>query len=197
MGSPLLSLVMISSVISALLSSSGLRISDRSFGGASFRLLIHKIPEFLGLRNSQKDCFAIASDVPGNSITAFCCSRLETKNIFSGCLTSIRRDFKCSHISSCSVVFEFLTAHLAELILGSWFPKFPNFLGLWNSQRDCFAIASDVPGNSITAFCCSHLETKKVFSGCLTSIRRDFKCSHISSCSVRRRGKNRGNRRIC
>ena len=103
MGSPLLSLVMISSVISALLSSSGLRISDRSFGGASFRLLIHKIPEFLGLRNSQKDCFAIASDVPGNSITAFCCSHLETKKVFSGCLTSIRRDFKCSHISSCSV----------------------------------------------------------------------------------------------
>ena len=51
-----------------LVSSSVLRPSDRSFGGASSGLLI--VPKFSLIlrvfRSSQKDCFVISSDTPGS-----------------------------------------------------------------------------------------------------------------------------------
>ena len=62
------------------------------------------------------------------------------------------------------------------------------FSGLRNSRRDCFALVSGVPGSLIPDFYRSRVETKKVSSGFFHSLRRDFYCSCLSSCSVRRRG---------
>ena len=80
---PLLSPDLISLVISALLSLSGLWPSDRSFGGASRRLFFSKFSLILRIFWSpRKDCFNIASDVPGSLFPAFCCYRLYTKEGF-------------------------------------------------------------------------------------------------------------------
>ena len=73
-------------------------------------------------------------------------------------------------------------------------PKFSLVLGGFRSSpKDCFAIASDAPGGLLPAFCCSHLETKKVLSGFSPSIQQALKSSRIYSCSVGRRGKHSGN----
>ena len=68
------------------------------------------------------------------------------------------------------------------------FPKLSEGL-LWNCEQR--------PRKFFPDFCCSRIETKKFSSVGLTSLWQDFKCSRLSSCSGRRRGKNSGNRRIC
>ena len=88
-----------------LVLSSIIQPSDRSFGGASSGLLI--VPKFsLILRvfwSYRKDCFAIATNVPGSLIPEFLCSCLETKNILSGFFPTLWQDFSCSRLSSFSV----------------------------------------------------------------------------------------------
>ena len=101
---PLLSLGMISSSISALISSPGLLFSDCLFGAASCRFLIPTFSLILGVFWSfWNDCFAIASDVPGIFLPAFCCSRLETKRVLSGFFPYLWRSFSCYFVSLCSL----------------------------------------------------------------------------------------------
>ena len=60
--------------------------------------------------------------------------------------------------------------------------------GIWNSFRDCFAPAHNVPGSLHIAFWFLCLIKDKVCTGLFSSLLRGFWCSFISLYSVRRRG---------
>ena len=67
------------------------------------------------------------------------------------------------------------------------FPKFSEGLLCNCEQR---------PRKFHPAFCCSRPDTKEVSLGLFPSLPQAFFCTAVSSCSERRRGKHKGNRRI-
>ena len=87
-GSPILSLALIFSGISDLLSLLGLWPYYRFSQDLDPKFL----PEYRGFRNSWNDCFAIARNVPGSLLSAFCYSRLDTKKVLSGFFPSLWED---------------------------------------------------------------------------------------------------------
>ena len=76
-------------------------------------------------------------------------------------------------------------------------PKFSLILGVFQSSRkNCFVIASNVPGSLVPAFCCYCLETNKVSTGRFPSFWRALKCICLSSFLWWGEDKNRDNRII-
>ena len=64
-------------------------------------------------------------------------------------------------------------------------------------QKDCLAISSNYLGSLPPDFCSSCIETKKVFKDYSLLSDGISSVAVVFSCSVRRRGKNIRNKRIC
>ena len=76
-------------------------------------------------------------------------------------------------------------------------PYFLVTAGAPKNWRNCFVLVRGISGSLFPAFFLNRPLTKTVLAGCLHYIQRSFWRSHLSSCSVRRRGRNRGNRINC
>ena len=63
-------------------------------------------------------------------------------------------------------------------------------------RKDCFATASNIMEILLPAFRLCHFVTEKGLMGFLLFSTIVFLCSHLSSCSMRGRELNRGNRRM-
>ena len=62
------------------------------------------LPDSWWFRSSRKDCFAIASNIPGSFNPAFCWSRLRTKKVSIGRFPSLWQTLECSRLSSVSLI---------------------------------------------------------------------------------------------
>ena len=107
------------------------------------------------------DVFGVCSEVVSNFFNRFC---------MIWRLSSVRSLWGSPFLLPGLLVYYRLSggASLWKLLI---VPKFSLILEFFRSSRkDCSAIESDVPGSLIPEFCSSCFETKKVSSGCFSSL---------------------------